>query len=293
MERPLVTRRRLLLGALGLSLVGASASAGVISDVLPGSPTLRRAVGATGPDAEVPKVPTGRVSVDRVYSPARGHDINLVIMRPAGVTTAALPVCLVLHGRGGDARGYLDFGLPQFLTAAARSGVPPFAAVAVDCGKTYLMDRDGDNPMRMLLADLPGWLADRDLPAPQAVLGFSMGGFGALNYARNRKNLSAVALASPAMFQYWPDAKKRNSFRDEAQWLEFEPLRHTEDFTGMPIGLWCGTEDPFATAAREFVSQAHPELPAISRGAHNTAYWLRVLPDIMRFIGTHLTKPTQ
>jgi pimeloyl-ACP methyl ester carboxylesterase len=293
MERPLVTRRRLLLGGLGLGLIGASAGAGVITDVLPGPPTLRRAVGTTGPQAAVPEVPIGRVTVDRVYSPARDRDINLVIMRPAGISAAPLPVCLVLHGRGGDARGYLDFGLPQFLTAAVRSGVAPFAAVAVDCGKTYLMDRDGDNPMRMLLSDLPGWLKERNLPTPQAVLGFSMGGFGALNYARGRKNLSAVALASPAMFQHWPDAKKRNSFRDEAQWLEFEPLHHTEDFATTPIGLWCGTDDPFVNADREFIANTHPEVPAISKGAHNSAYWLRVLPDIMRFIGNHLMHAAQ
>lgn len=289
-KRP-VTRRQLLLGGLGLALVGTGvAAAGATTEAAPGDLALGQATGKAGSQtATVPNVPPGRVTVERVYSPARGRAINLVIMRPAGVPDRKLPVCLVLHGRGGDARGYLDFGLPQFLTAATRSGVPPFAAVAVDCGRTYLMDRDGDNPMRMLLEDLPHWLAARGLSAPQATLGFSMGGFAALNYARQRKNLRAVALASPAMFQYWSDAKKRNSFNDEQQWLEFEPLHHTDELTGTPIGLWCGTEDAFVDAAREFITLNRPELPAISKGAHNSAYWLRVLPDIMKFLGTHLT----
>ncbi len=279
MGRSPVTRRQLLLGGLGLALVGTGvAGAGATTEAAQGDLALGQATGRAGSQtATVPNVPPGRVTVERVYSPARGRAINLVIMRPAGVPDRRLPVCLVLHGRGGDARGYLDFGLPQFLTAATRSGVPPFAAVAVDCGRTYLMDRDGDSPMKMLLEDLPDWLAARGLNPPQGTLGFSMGGFAALNYARQRKDLRAVALA------------RRNSFRDEEQWLEFEPLHHSDELTGTPIGLWCGTEDAFAAAAREFVTLARPELPAISKGAHNSAYWLRVLPDIMRFLGTHMT----
>ncbi|MFL6143455.1 MAG: alpha/beta hydrolase [Labedaea sp.] len=282
MGKPEVSRRRVLFGGLGLGLVGVTAGAGV----LPNAPTLRR---AESPTVSVPDVPRGPYVLDRVYSPARGQYVDLLVMRPAGVTDAALPVCLVLHGRGGTARGYLQFGLPQFLTAATGAGVPPFSAVAVDCGRGYYMDRGGDDPMRMLIEEVPRWLDERGHAAPAAALGFSMGGWGALYYARRRHDLKAVALASPAMFQRWSDAESRKSFVDRQQWQAYEPLRHTDDIAGTPVGLWCGTEDSFAPAAREFTAKFHPELSAITRGAHNSPYWLRVLPDIMRFIGLHLT----
>src|SRR3954452_21024652 len=113
MGKPGINRRRVLLGGLGLGLVGVTAGPGL----LPNAPTLRRAESAT---ASVPDVPRGPYLLDRVYSPARGQHVDLLVMRPAGVIDATLPVCLVLHGRGGTARGYLQFGLPQFLTAATR-----------------------------------------------------------------------------------------------------------------------------------------------------------------------------
>jgi pimeloyl-ACP methyl ester carboxylesterase len=286
MHKRLVTRRRLLLGGLGLGLVGVTASGGVLDTVLPGAPTLRKAAAA---EATVPNLPKGKVTIDRVYSRARRQNVDLVIMNPHGVDPASLPVCLVLHGKGGTAHGYLQFGLPQFLSQATRAGVPPFTAVAVDCGRNYLMDDHGDNPMAMLLDELPDWLADRGRPAPMAALGFSMGGFASLDYSRHRPDLRAVALASPAMFQRWADARKRNCFRNEQQWRDFEPLQHTNDLAATTaIGLWCGSEDSFAEAAREFTAKTHPEVHAITRGGHNTPYWWSVLPEIMRFVGTHL-----
>jgi dienelactone hydrolase len=287
-RRPGVTRRRVLLGGLGIGLIGATAGAGAITDVLPGGPALRRVTGMTDPAGTVPDVPPGQVTVDRVHSSARGRDVDLIVMRPAGIASA-LPVCLLLHGRGGTARGYTDQGLPRFLTAAVESGVPPFAMAAVDCGDGYFLNHDGDDAMRMLIEEVPGWLADRGLPEPMAALGFSMGGWGALCLARKRRNLRAVALASPALFQRWSDARTRKVFRDERHWRAYEPLQHIDALTGTPIGLWCGTEDPFVDAAREFIAKARPEVRAISPGAHDSAYWFRVLPDIMRFVGTHLS----
>ena len=183
-----------------------------------------RAVGSARPSqAAVADVPPGPVVVERVYSAARGKHVNLVTMRPAGVR-GPLPVCLVLHGRGGNANDYIQFGLPRLLTAAARQGVPPFAAAAVDCGRSYFMNLDGDDTMRMLVEEVPRWLAQRRFAAPMAVLGFSMGGWGALNLARRRPGLRAVALASPALFQEWTVARTREVWADEAQWSEYEPL---------------------------------------------------------------------
>jgi pimeloyl-ACP methyl ester carboxylesterase len=287
--KSLVSRRGLLLGAVGVGLAGVAAGAGALGDALPEAPTLRRAVSATGPEATIPDAPKGKTTVERLYSTARHQNVDLVIMRPYGVDPEGLPVCLVLHGRGGTARGYLQFGLPQFLSSATRAGVPPFTAVAVDLGKDYLMDEHGDNPMAMIVDELPRWLERRDLPVPMAALGFSMGGFAAVNYARHRPDLRAIALASPAMFLRWADAKKRNCFRDEQQWREFEPLDHTAELSkDTAIGLWCGSEDSFAEAAREFTAKARPEVHSISRGGHNTPYWWRVLPEVMRFLGTHL-----
>lgn len=281
MGRP--SRRTFLFGGLG---VGAAAvTGGVLTDVLPGGTRLRGFLGLNGPDGTVPDVPPGPVTVERVRSVARGRDVDLAIMRPAGVT-ARLPVCLALHGRGLDAKSLVDMGFPRFLTAAARAGAPPFAMAAVDGGETYFVARDEkDDPQRMLVEEVPAWLDARGLPAPTAAYGISMGAFGALRYARNRPDLRVVAVIGPALFRSWADASSRNVFRDERQWAANEPLRHTGDIVGDRLGVWCGTDDPFVGAARELVDRTRPKIAAIGPGAHEGGYFLRVTPEMVQFIG--------
>jgi S-formylglutathione hydrolase FrmB len=241
----------------------------------------------------VPDVPAGPVEVDRVRSAARGRDIDLVIMRPAG-TPGDLPVCLALHGRGASAKSLADMGVPRFLTAATRARVPPFAVVAVDGGDSYFVARDRkDDPQRMLAEELPVWLAARGLPAPSGAFGISMGAFGVLRLTRQRRDLRAVAVIGPALFRSWAEAESRAAFRDERQWAANEPLRHTREIAGVPLGVWCGTEDPFVDAARELVDRTKPEVTAISSGAHDDGYFRRVLPDVLGFVGNRIDGQSQ
>jgi hypothetical protein len=285
----LLTRRGVLLGALGLTVAGTATGAALLHDGKQGEMPVRRVVGLSGPDGTVPNVPPCPVTVDTVGSTARGLDVNLVIMRPAGSHDGPLPVCLMLHGRGGTAKGFIDFGIPKVLTAAIRDGVPPFAIAAVDCGDHYFVPRGADDPLKMLIDEVPGWLAARGLDqSAMAALGISMGSSGVLTLARHRHDLRAVAAASPALFRRWSEAKKRNAFVDEHQWQAYEPLRHTDELAGTPLGVWCGTEDPFVDSARELITKTHPEIHSITRGEHGPGYWLRIFPEMMRFIGTHL-----
>jgi S-formylglutathione hydrolase FrmB len=228
--------------------------------------------------------------VQRVNSLARGTEVELLLVAPEGVATAGLPVVLALHGRGANARVFLDLGLPAALTEAVRSGVPPFAVAAVD-GDHYWVETDSaDDPQRMLTDELPGWLTKSELrPSPSAAFGISMGGFGVLRYARDHRDLKAVAMASAALFVSWGDAKARKVFRDETQWRSHEPLLHITDLRGTPSAMWCGTEDPFVVAARKYIQAAHPQSASLSPGAHTDDYWKRVLPEILTYTGTHGT----
>ena len=219
-----------------------------------------------------------------MHSPARDANVELIMIRPAGVG-GRLPVCVALHGRASTARMFLDLGVPALLNATVNGGVKPFAVVAVDGGDSYWVARKPtDDPQKMLIDDLPTWLANRGFAAPFAAFGISMGGYGALNYARS-PGLNAVAAISAALFTSWADAKSRNAFADEARWEDTEPLRHTEELHGTRLGVWCGASDPFITPARQLISKANPAVAAISPGAHDSAYWKRVLPDVLAFVG--------
>ncbi|MBP2323911.1 S-formylglutathione hydrolase FrmB [Kibdelosporangium banguiense] len=172
--------------------------------------------------------------------------------------------------------------MDRFLTAAVQAGVPPFAVVSVDGGRDsyWTVRADGDDPQRML----------RDELGPiQAAFGISMGGFGALRFARDRKDLKAVGVISPALFRRWPDARSKNVFLDQKHWEDNEPLRHLKEIEGVPLGVWCGTEDPLLYAAKALAGQARPAETRITGGAHDNAYWMRVLPEVLAFVGARLS----
>lgn len=137
----------------------------------------------------------------------------------------------------------------------------------------------------MLFDEVPVWLGDRGLSAPTTGFGISMGAFGILRWAREREP-AAVGVVGPALFRSWGDAKGRNAFPNEAAWADNEPLRHTDDIEGIPLGVWCGNDDPFVDSARQLVDRTHPAVAAIGPGAHEGGYFLRVMPDVIRFIGS-------
>lgn len=222
--------------------------------------------------------------VETVHSPARDASVELITMRPQGVG-GRLPTCIALHGRASTARMFLDLGVPDLLNAAVNGGVKPFAVVAVDGGDSYwVATKPTDDPQRMLTEDMSTWLANRGFGAPFAALGISMGGYGALNFART-PGLNGVAAISAAMFTSWADAKSRNAFVDEAQWEATEPLRHVADLHGTKLGVWCGEKDPFINPARQLIVKANPTVAAIAPGGHDSAYWKRILPDVLSFVG--------
>ncbi|MGW2255286.1 alpha/beta hydrolase [Kitasatospora sp. NPDC001660] len=293
-----VSRRRLLrlgAGAVGGGAVlGAAAAGGMLAGCLPGGVELKKVLGLTGTDGTVPDVAPGPVHVEQVHSAARSREVTMVTMLPPGTTASTnLPVCVMLHGRGSDAQGMVALGTPQFLAAAVKGGVPPFAVVAVDGGDaTYWHQHssgDGDDPQAMLREELPGWLHARQLPTPRAAMGISMGGSGALQYALGRtqssRNLDAVALLSPAVFRTWADARTTGEYADEPDWQAHEPTLRLDRMQVGTLGVWCGQEDPFCPAARQVARQARAREARFPDGEHTDGFWRRVIPDAMSLLG--------
>ncbi|MGW6918725.1 alpha/beta hydrolase [Kitasatospora sp. NPDC054939] len=303
---PLLGRRGLLragLGLGGLAVVGTGAAL-ALSGRDPGPGPAAGPSGTAGAPAGAPSTasapatptPSGVVPSlrnEEQRSAARnGATVKMITIVPQGPgvpPAAELPVCVALHGRGATAQAWTELGLPQVLVSAIAAGIPPFAVVALDGGDATYWRRtqSGDDPQRMLLEELPGWLAARGLRAPTGAMGISMGGFGSLRYARNRgAAFGPVAALSPALFRTWSAARAVGVFKDEADWREHEPLLHQDQPHGRPIGVWCGTEDPFCDAARRLAGdnvQAR-----FTAGAHDAEYWRRILPDVVAFLGPAL-----
>lgn len=278
-----LSRRVLLLG--GMAAVGL----GVRSD-RPRAPLATPRHLASEPN----------VMVEEVYSRARKRDVELVTMYPRGYENQHLPVCLMLHGRWGDARKSTS-GIPYWLSQAVENGMPPYALLAVDGGgNSYWHHHRNDDPMRMLLEEVPLWLAHRGLAGetgqPFAVSGISMGGFGALLYTRWRHRLgdpvNAAAVVSPALLTTWREMSKRKAFRDEAEWAALDPLNHIDELGTSALGVWCGSRDRFITGTRIFIERAEPEYASTTNGGHNSRYYRHALPEVVRFVGHHVPDET-
>jgi S-formylglutathione hydrolase FrmB len=292
------TRRQFLIGSAGAAGVAGAVGLGglLVGQDNPAPPPQRI------PDPPRRPAPTDAVAtVEWVSSAARGRRVRLVTVLPPGADRDGLPVCVGLHGLRGNALWWSGAGNRGLMGDAWARGVPTFGLVGVDGGDNYWHPyTEGDDPLRMLTEELPGWLRERGLatrPAPgdlagepALVTGVSMGGAGALVYARERmrrrRPVRAVAAVSPGLFTDWRAASNR-PFTGRADWEANDPLRFYRELTGVPTGVWCGDRDPFVAATRRYIALARPEVGAVSPGRHDGVYYARVLPDMTSFLGRH------
>lgn len=302
-----IPRRALLLSAAaaGITAVGA-ATVGVTAGATNAGlnpPALRNAQGApsgagtSGPTGGTTAGQGGVTTAERVYSAARRRKVDFVTVLPDGEPPAGLPMCVLLHGLNSDARS-ISAGLGPILAAAvARGATSPYGFVAVDGGDSYWHGNHiGDDPMAMLLDEVPRWLADRGLGGehgtPFAVSGFSMGGFGSFLYARRRAErrdpVDAVAVVAPALLTSWTEMAKRNAFHNAADWASMDPLKNLDHLGGAPIGLWSGDRDRFITGSRQFIGKVHPQVGSVTPGLHTSDFLHKVTPEVVRFLGKYV-----
>ncbi|WP_051386020.1 alpha/beta hydrolase [Actinokineospora inagensis] len=270
-----------LATTIGLGLFGAWA---LREDEKPARSDARTPIPV--PAVTTTTVPPKLLEVRTFHSKARNRDVRVITYRPAGIAPGTLPVCLAFHGRGAGPSMFTDLGVGGQLTAAAA-----YAVVAVDGGDSYWVSPSPkDDPVAMLTDEVPGWLAELAVnQRPFAVLGVSMGAYGALNYVRaHRDAVRVAAVVSPALFRSWTEAKARNAFTGRAQWEDTEPLRHIEALRGVPLGVWCGTADPLLPSANQLIDTARPVVARTAPGGHDAEYWAKVLPDSLSFIGSHI-----
>jgi enterochelin esterase-like enzyme len=269
-----VSRRQFLVG-------GAAAGAGVGALGLAGFETHRgrRALHTLGvvesPDHPIPNV---KVRVERgTLSNGRRYRIAQTGDRP----TVAI-VCL--HGRNNDEGYAFDaIGVHRFARAAGMAAV----VASIDGGDAsyWHRRRNSDDPMRDLTDELVPILDRRAGESiPRAVLGWSMGGYGALLAAATRPELFATAVASsPAVWRRAADTPE-GAFDDAADFERNDILDRLDRLRDTRVRIDCGADDPFAAIVRRL----HTDLPqaagGITPGFHDPSYWRSVLPAQLRFI---------
>ena len=276
-----LSRRGLLIGG-GASLVALAAGATelVNAGVLPGQIRLHRMLGACDVGGPLPQVTPGPIEHGTFRSAARRRTVGFAIVHPPGArANADVPVCLYLHGLGGDHRDVSTarIGLPWVLADRVRAGARPIALVGVDGGSGYWHRRaSGDDPGRMLFDELLPLLAARGFPTRRiGLLGASMGGYGALLWGERMgpARVVAVGAMSPALWLRYSDSAP-GAFDSEADFAAHDVFTGSGRLGRTRVHIDCGRDDPFASATRAFLARAPTRTTGtISAGCHDAAFW--------------------
>jgi len=194
-----------------------------------------------------------------------------------------LPVLLVLHGGSTTAADFPALGLGRFATDSVRRGNDPFVLAGATgdrlAWRPPSTGEPGDDPQRMVHEEIPAWCAERGFDTGRiAVCGWSMGGYGALLLAQTFPGfVRAVAAFSPAVHP------------GDDVFAGAGALR------GVPVGLWCGTDDGLLPHVRA-LEQALPQPRAAGSyapGRHNFGYWSTCLPAACDLVARTLLAPVE
>jgi S-formylglutathione hydrolase FrmB len=284
-----ISRRALLLGGAAAALaVGAGAA------VEWDNPTFVRLRGGCG---DTPPVPPSsyQVTSGTSDSDAMGATVPWSVALPDDHEPGdGTPLVLCLTGLGADPDDVMTgIGFPGFATAA---GLRLAFAAPGGGGNLYWHSRAGGrDPLTWAVHEFVpmvekhfgvGGARDR-----RGVLGWSMGGAGALLVAQLRPDLvSAAAALSPAVFPSYDAARSGHpyTFDSERDWSDYGVW----DRSGLirpPVRIDCGDADPFAPAARTLLKRIPGAVGGISPGCHDVGFWRRSAPTALRFLDGNLS----
>jgi S-formylglutathione hydrolase FrmB len=167
------------------------------------------------------------------------------------------------------------------LPEAVRSLGLPLAIAAIDGGATSYWHRraDGTDAMAMVLDEFVPLLDGRLGVLPKAIMGWSMGGYGALLAAeRTSDRWRAVVATSPALWTS-AGATAPGAFDDAADYHANDIWTGLDRLSGLVVRLDCGTSDPFYPATRRLDGRIpFPHQAVFGPGHHDNAYWQKVAP---------------
>lgn len=277
-----VSRRGWLLAAAAVVAGGGGLVELVDQGVLPGQHRLHALLGEDGPGGVIPDVATGAIETGST----RG--VPWALCHPEH-TTSAPRLVVALGGRDATIDDALqNIGLARFLAASGAS----VALLIVDGGSSYYhRRRDGTDVGALVLDRLVPMAAQRGIDTRRpAFYGWSMGGYGALLLATERRRrglpVAAVAASSAALWSHAGDTAP-GAFDDAADFDAHNVFTRAGDLRGVPVRIDCGLDDPFYESDRRFAALLGAE-GHYGPGAHNDAFWSRVFPAQLAWLTRRL-----
>lgn len=118
---------------------------------------------------------------------------------------------------------------------------------------------------------------------PLLLLGWSMGGFGALLAATDhREEVCAVAAASPALWRSVSQAAP-GAFDSAGDFDRNDVFHRVAAISDVPVWIGCGDADPFAGASIALAARLPLAETAFVPGSHDLELWRGFLPSQIAF----------
>jgi enterochelin esterase family protein len=266
-----------------------------------------------------PSPALGEVRTGTFRSAALGREVGYVVDVPPSYDTAAgrkYPVVYALHGLFEGSGFWERRGLAPILASLREAGsVPEFLVVAVDGGNSFFVNATAGRYEDLVTQDLVAHVeaSYRVVPgrAGRALLGISMGGYGALQIAFDQTPfVAAVATHSAMLLETIPSAEagaRRGQMAafyqvfgdpiDAALWNANDPLalaRRLDAKTAPALYLDCGAEDRYGLASghrelnRILVERGVAHAFELPPGDHGYEFVRTRLEKSLRFLGEKL-----
>ena len=238
-------------------------------------------------DAGDHPAPPSEVAVEyRTFdSEAMRGPVSYAVAAPAGAASA--PVVYALRGRGADDSFAVEhIRLQDFLAAA---GVVA-TVVGVDGGPSSYWHprRNGVDALGMLVRELVPLVESTTGNGRRALVGWSMGGYGALLAAsRFPDRFPVVVATAPALWRRAGESAP-GAFDGELDFRAHDVFTATDRLAGVTLRLDCGRDDPFLEAVEALAARVPEAELVVQRGFHDAATWRRMAPAQAAFLGRHL-----
>ena len=265
-----------------------------------------------------------------IYSPSLKQEVSYSIILPEGYEHSDIeyPVLYMFHGIGGDYTSWLEYGnVARVMDKMIKKGeVEPFIMVIPDGYLSYYSDTyDGSFLyetffIKELVPYIDNNYRTRKNVSARSIIGFSMGGFGALSVSlRNRNLFGSVVALSPSIRtekQYieeepqkeWDSqwgrifggAGKNGNQRLTSYYKQHSPYHilstlRTSDLKGLGIMLDIGDKEGTLCESNEelhrlLLERQIPHEWEVRAGGHDFTCWNGALPKAFRFINKYFNE---